>query len=180
MHRRVPEGRVFKSPIEAFIDRVSGTLCRASTYYRVGAFFRGEVAFLVEPFACCLRFGDHAGCFFRQPGALAQLRRDLGNLLRRIIGREYRRLWRQIARRNALGRFVDDVEIFTRFRIRTVEDRGELLEVTWREAVEAKVVATVDVRLHSGIFSVGIRGVGNIFIRLAPVRFSIARAYAIW
>src|SRR5439155_1592876 len=34
--------------------------------------------------------------------------------------------------------------------------------------------------LHSGILSVGIRGVGNIFFRSAPVRCSTARAYATW
>jgi hypothetical protein len=53
------------------------------------------------------------------------------------------------------------------------------LEVTRREAVEAKVVAALDVRLALRIWSVGIRGVGNILMRSAPVRCSIALASAI-
>src|SRR5215210_575794 len=64
----------------------------------------------------CLRLqvGDEPGGLFRKARLLAEAGRDLGDLLRRVIGREDRGLWRKVARRNALGRFVDDLELLLR------------------------------------------------------------------
>ena len=96
----------------------------------------------------------------------------------RVVGREDRRLRGQIARWHALGRLVEDDEILAGLRIRPVEDGGEHLVVARREAVETEMVPARDVGPALGIWSVGIRGAGNIFISCAPVRCSIARAYA--
>jgi hypothetical protein len=73
-------------------------------------------------------------------------------------------------------RRVGDDELVPRLGVLPVPDGDQFAEVLRREAVELGVLARSMCRFDSGIFSVGMRGLGNIFISFAPVRCSIARA----
>src|SRR6187200_2203443 len=64
---------------------------------------------------------DDAGRLLGQAGRLAELLRDLGDLLGRVVRGEHVGLRRQVDRRGALGRVVDDLEILARLRVRAVE-----------------------------------------------------------
>src|SRR3954447_18020805 len=64
--------------------------------------------------------GDDAGRLVREPGGGAQLAGDLGDLLGRVVGREHALLGREVERREALGRVVDDHELVARLGVRAV------------------------------------------------------------
>src|SRR5215204_7270447 len=82
----------------------------------------------------------------RQARLLSKPLGDLGDLLGRVVGREDRRLRRKVARRNALGSLLEDLERLAGLGVRPVEDRRQLPIVLEREAVQAQMVAALDVR----------------------------------
>ena len=84
------------------------------------------------------------------PSLGAQLRRDLGDLLGCVVGCEHVGLGGEVHRRDTLGRLVNDLELFAGLGVRAVEDRGELQVVAEREAIEAAMVAALDMRLALG------------------------------
>src|SRR3954447_24450510 len=92
-----------------------------------------------------LQIGDQARGLFRKAGVLAQLLRDLRNLLRRVVRSEHSRLSGQVAGRYTLGRILEDDEIFAGLWIGTVENRWQLLIVLEREPVQPQVIASFDV-----------------------------------
>src|SRR3954466_8000402 len=94
--------------------------------------------------------GDDAGRLLRQAGRLAELLRDLRDLLGRVVRREHVGLGRQVDRRGALRRVVDDHEVLARLGVRAVEDRDDLLVVLRREAVDSEVAAALEARLALG------------------------------
>jgi hypothetical protein len=88
-----------------------------------------------------------AGRFAGEAGGLAQARRDLCDLLRRVVGSEHGRLRRQIVVQRALRRALFHDQVLAGLGMRTVEDGRELEVIGLREAIQLGVQALLDVGL---------------------------------